>query len=363
MKYFIGFFVIYWTLACSPGMKPTEPNQNSRKSYKINTIAFYNVENLFDTIDDPEIYDESSPIMKLPKNQQGEVYKKKVTNLAKVISEIGAAKAKNPPAIVGLAEIENRLVLEDLVNNPYLKDKNYGIIHYDSPDFRGIDVALLYQKKLFRPISSSPHEVVIYDTDHPDKRYYTRDVLLATGILDRDTLHFLVNHWPSRYGGEKRSRPHREKAAAVDKRLTDSLLGLDPYAKIIIMGDMNDDPINTSVKKVLGAKAERDSVGKNDLYNPMENMLTEKGLGTLGYRDSWNLFDQMIMTKALLKRDYSSYRYYKAGLYNPKYLITQHGRYQGYPFRSFASGEFTGGYSDHFPVYLYLVKEVKEIED
>src|SRR5699024_1614564 len=187
----------------------------------------------------------------------------------------------------------------------------------------------------------------------------TRDVLLVDGILDSDTIHVLVNHWPSRYGGEKRSRPNREKAAAVNKKIVDSLQSINPYAKVFIMGDLNDGPYNTSVKKVLGAKAEKDQVGKFGLYNPMENMLEKQGLGTLGYRDSWDLFDQIIMTKPLLSKDYSSYRLFKAGIFNPNYLITQSGRYKGYPYRSFVGSTWTGGYSDHFPVYVYLIKEAK----
>lgn len=358
----ISLLLIIGTLfACSPKIShTTSKNGDTKKSYKINTVAFYNLENLFDTINDPNKNDEASPIMEIKPALRGEVYKKKIANMAKVISEIGVKRAKNAPAVIGVAEVENRAVLEDLVKDPHLKGKHYGIIHYDSPDRRGIDVALLYQKKLFKPLSSSTHEVVIYDLDNKDKRYYTRDVLLVDGVLDGDTIHILVNHWPSRYGGEKRSRPNREKAASVNKKVVDSLQAIDPYAKVLIMGDMNDDPFNTSIKKVLGAKAEKKNVGKFGLYNPMENMLTKQGLGTLGYRDSWDIFDQIIMTKPLLSHDYSSYRFFEAGIYNPNYLITQHGRYKGYPFRSFNNGHFTGGYSDHFPVYIYLIKEKKK---
>lgn len=345
--------------SCSPKMSTSGKAGSApgKKSYKINTIAFYNLENLFDTIDDPYKNDEASPIMELPEKSRAEVYWKKNANMARVISEIGTKTAKAPPAIVGVAEIENRVVLEDLVNDPQLAKWNYGIIHYDSPDARGIDVALLYQKKVFRPLSSSVHEVVIYDLDNPDKRYYTRDVLLVSGILETDTIHFLVNHWPSRYGGEKRSRPNREKAAGVNKEVIDSLQAIDRNAKVIVMGDLNDGPYNTSVKKILGAKAEKKETPPRGIYNPFENMLLKKGLGTLGYRDSWDLFDQMMVTQSLLEN--KGYRLYDAGIYNPDYLINQSGRYRGYPFRSYSDGEFTGGYSDHFPVYLYLVRETQ----
>lgn len=360
MKKLVFLLLIPFLFACSPKHGETRMGSSTaQKSFKINTIAFYNVENLFDTIDDPNKFDEQSPIMELDKKIRSEVYWKKNENMAKVISEIGQSVSKNTPAVVGLAEVENKTVLNDLVNDAHLKDKNYGIIHYDSPDARGIDVALLYQKSIFKPSSSSVHEVVIYDLNNPEKRYYTRDVLLVSGDLDGDRIHFLVNHWPSRYGGEKRSRGNREKAAAVNKRLVDSIQQNEPYAKIIIMGDMNDGPYNSSIKNVLQAKAEKNQVSKTGLYNPMENMLKKKGLGTLGYRDSWDLFDQMIMTQPLLQKDYSSYRFYQAGIYNPNYLVNPSGRWKGYPFRSYSDGQFTGGYSDHFPVYVYLIKEVQ----
>jgi len=359
MRNFSLLLIVGFLFACSPKHNQTNPNSTTgKKEYKVNTVAFYNLENLFDTIDDPNTMDEKSPIMELDPKIQGEVYWKKNENMAKVISEIGEDVAKNAPVIVGVAEIENRTVLEDLVNDSHLKDNDYGIVHYDSPDARGIDVALLYQEKIFEPTSTSVHEVVIYNLDKPDERYYTRDVLLVTGNLDGDEMHFLVNHWPSRYGGEKKSRGNREKAAAVNKRIVDSLQEVDPYAKVVIMGDMNDGPYNSSIKNILQAEGEKDQVKPKGLYNPTENLLKKKGLGTIGYRDSWDLFDQIIVTKSLLEKDFSSYRYYKAGIYNPNYLINQTGRWKGYPYRSYADGQFTGGYSDHFPVYIYLVKEV-----
>lgn len=346
--------------ACSPKLSQTGKNNTSgTKTYKVNTVAFYNLENLFDTIDDPNTFDEKSPIMELDKRVRSEVYWKKNANMAKVISEIGADVAKNAPVIVGVAEIENRTVLEDLVNDSKLKNGNYGIVHYDSPDARGIDVALLYQKKIFKPTSSSVHEVVIYDLNNPERRYYTRDVLLVSGELDGDEMHFLVNHWPSRFGGEKRSRGNREKAAAVNKRIVDSLQEINPYAKVVIMGDMNDGPYNSSIKNILQAEGDKGKVKSKGIYNPMENMQKKKGLGTLGYRDSWDLFDQILVTEGFLKADADSYQYYKAGIYNPNYLYNQSGRWKGYPFRSYSDGQFTGGYSDHLPVYIYLVKEVE----
>ncbi|OZV71172.1 endonuclease/exonuclease/phosphatase family protein [Winogradskyella aurantia] len=329
-----------------------------KKKFKIHTIAFYNLENLFDTIDDPLKRDEASPIMELNANRS-QIYKQKVKNMARVIANIGADIAKNSPAVIGVCEVENRKVLEDVVNDPLLLGKDYGIIHFEGPDRRSIDVALLYQKDLFRPIESSSLELRIYD-DLTRRRVYTRDQLLVSGELDGDLIYIIVNHWPSRSGGEARSRSKRVGAAKLNKRIIDSLQSIDPYAKIFTMGDLNDDPTNDSVKEVLKAKKNKEDVELKGLYNPYEKMFSDKGYGTTAYRDAWSLFDQIIMSQPLLEEDYSSYRFWKAGIYNKAYLTNKRGRWEGYPFRSFADGGFTDGFSDHFPVYVYLIKQVED---
>ena len=329
-----------------------------QKTYKPHTIAFYNVENLFDTENDPITFDDD----RTPdgKDHWTEViYQDKVQKMARVISEIGQDITKNTPVIIGLAEIENRKTVEALANDPQLLHKDYGIAHFDSPDRRGIDVALMYQKALFTPINISKHELIIYTNEDAEKRKYTRDQLLVSGLLDGDMIHIIVNHWPSRSGGEARSRKKRMAAATLNKKIIDSLQSNDPYAKIITMGDLNDDPTSPSVKKVLKAQGNKDNVKDKMIYNPMESMF-KKGIGTLAYRDSWNLFDQILITEPLLRKEYSSYRYFKAGIYNKNYLSNPKGRYKGYPYRSFANGGYTGGYSDHFPVYIVLIKEVLE---
>jgi hypothetical protein len=331
-------------------------NAQEKKKFKVQTIAFYNLENLFDTENDPNKFDEASPIMEMKANRE-EVYLKKVENMAKVISEIGYEVSKNAPVVIGVSEVENIKVLHDLVNHPYLVKKDYGIVHYDSPDARGIDVALLYQKAIFTPTTTSKHELKIYD-DISRKRVYTRDQLLVTGKFDGEIIHFIVNHWPSRSGGEARSRPKRVAAAKLNKSIIDSLQSIDPYAKIFTMGDLNDDPTNSSLKDVLKAKNNIDEVELKGIYNPMENMF-KKGLGSNAYRDAWSLFDQILITQPLLERDFSSYRFYKAGIFNKHYLTNKRGRYKGYPLRSFADGGFTDGFSDHFPVYVYVIKEAK----
>lgn len=329
----------------------------AQEQYEIRTVAFYNLENLFDTVNDTLKNDEASPIMGMKEGRQ-EVYIKKLENMAGVISEIGIAKAKNSPVILGVAEIENKQVLEDLVKTDPIKDKNYEIIHYDSPDARGIDVALLYQSKYFNPTHHEPFELKLWDEE--GHRIYTRDQLLVSGYLDDELVHIIVNHWPSRRGGEEKSRHKREKAAYLTTQIIEKVRATDPNAKIIIMGDLNDDPTNSSLKKVLNTKAKKADVKENDIYNPMEDMF-RRGQNTLVYRDNINLFDQILFTFPLLttKKEYSSYKMYKVNVFNPQYLTTQSGKYKGYPYRSFSGNNFIGGYSDHYPVYMHLIREKK----
>ncbi|MXN92550.1 endonuclease/exonuclease/phosphatase family protein [Flavobacterium sp. Sd200] len=353
------------------------------KKFKVHTVAFYNVENLFDTHNDPKINDEEW----LPDGRQHwteEKYKKKLSNLAKVISQIGTTENPgNSPVVIGVAEVENRGVLEDLIKEPLLAGKDYGIVHIDSPDKRGIDVGFLYQKKYFKPTSYKNFPLLIYDknalklkkkleedkaagktTDDDEEgvvinvdlegRRYTRDQLLVTGYLDGEEMSFIINHWPSRSGGEKVSAPFREAAAALNKKIIDSLYKVNPNAKVITMGDLNDGPYNNSVKGVLGAKAKKEDTKKGGLYNPMEEM-SNKGIGTLAYRDAWDLFDQMIMTEPLIQKDYTSFRFWKAGVYNKTFMTQPSGAFKGYPLRN-SNGNV--GYSDHFPVYVYLIKQM-----
>ena len=330
-------------------------NAQEEKKYKIHTVAFYNLENLFDTVNDTEKNDEASPMMEIKAGREA-VYKKKVHNMARVIADIGTETTGNSPAIIGICEVENVDVVEDVANDSLLLAKDYGIVHFESPDRRGIDVGLMYQKGLFQPISKSAHTLRIYD-NNTKKRIYTRDQLLVSGKLEGDLIHIIVSHWPSRSGGEAKSRPKRVAAAKLNKRIIDSLQALNPYAKIITMGDLNDDPTNASIKDVLKAKMKKKDVKIKGIYNPFINMFKKQGLGTTAYRDAWSLFDQIMVTKPLIETDFSSFRYYKAGIYNKNYLTNKKGRYKGYPFRSFAEGGFTDGFSDHFPVYIYLIKE------
>jgi len=333
-------------------------SQEKEKTYSIRTLAFYNLENLFDTINNPNKNDEASPIMQLKTNKSN-VYWDKIDKLASAISQIGVDKAKTSPAIIGVCEVENKAVLEDLVKSKHLKKMNYEIIHYESPDKRGIDVALLYQKRYFKPIHHESFTPSIYRDNF---RVYTRDQLLVSGYLDDELIHVIVNHWPSRRGGEAGSRPLREKAAYQNTKIIEKVKLTDSNPKIFIMGDFNDNPTNSSLKNVLRAKGKKKDVKTGDVFNPFEN-LHRKGFNTSGYRDNINLFDQILISSPALdngEKDFSTYKMYRAMIFNKPFLITKKGRYKGYPFRSFSNGNYIGGYSDHYPVYMYLIKEKKE---
>tara|TARA_R110000868_G_scaffold124959_3_gene330069 strand:+ start:37695 stop:38735 length:1041 start_codon:yes stop_codon:yes gene_type:complete len=326
------------------------------RTYQIRTIAFYNVENLFDTTNDSLIFDDD----RTPEGKDNWTqarYNKKIETISKVLSEIGSDVTKTSPDIIGLCEVENKNVVEDLVHHTYLQTKDYGIIHFDSPDERGIDVALLYKKSAFIPNSFKSHRLLLYNED--GFRDYTRDQLVVSGYLDNEQFYFIVNHWPSRSGGETRSKPNRLAAAKLNKHIIDSIIKTDASARIISMGDLNDDPTSDSLKKILRTKGKTKNLEENDLFNPMEK-LHKKGIGSLAYRDKWNLFDQLFFTSNLITPEKIDYTFWKALIYNPSYLIDQSGRYKGYPLRTYAGGSYVGGYSDHFPVYMYVIKETAQ---
>ena len=375
---------------------------------RVATIGFYNVENLFDTIQSADYIDTSLPknhinfhrsipldslkyleitnnykgpwdyekmkgkkivrkqslsedfTPKSSKNYTYDIYQQKLKNIAQVISEIGTKYTKTAPVIVGLAEVENRQVLKDLVKQDALKKYNYGIEHYNSFDARGIDVALIYQKKRFLVTQSYKKELVIYRED--GKREYTRDLLVVVGILDGEKVAFFVNHWPSRRGVEAVSMPKRNAAANLLKQEMYTIKEKNPNIKLIAMGDFNDDPISPSFKNYVKAVgSEKELSEEYPYFNPMYKMY-KKGIASLAYQDAPNLFDQIIYSKNLvsdkIKEEYTAY---KTEVFAPAYLINKQGNYKGYPFRSWSGNQFTGGYSDHFPVFTILQKEIKSI--
>lgn len=327
--------------------------KETKQKYKIATIGFYNLENLFDTINDPLINDEEF----LPtgtKLYSGKVYKDKLSNLSQVISQLALEETADGVAMLGVAEIENKSVLEDLVKQPKLKDRNYQIVHYDSPDLRGIDVGLLYNPSYFKVIESGSLNVPLTNPD--GSSYATRDVLWVYGLFHGEPMHVFVNHWPSRRGGEEASAPGRALAAGVAKAKIDSIRTKSPDAKIILMGDLNDDPLSPSVTEVLKATDDSASIKPTQMFNPWTGYY-KKGIGTLAYNDAWNLFDQVIITPSFLNQQQKGFFFQKAVIFNRPYLLQKSGRYKGYPFRTYDFDIYMSGYSDHFPVYIVLLKK------
>ena len=324
----------------------------SQQQYKVGCIGFYNFENLFDTLNDPEINDEEfTPDG--ANHYTAEIYEEKLSHLAQVVSELGTDLTPDGVSILGVSEVENRKVLEDFCQQPQVKDRNYQIVHFDSPDRRGVDVALLYQPKYFKVTASRAVPLMIYQDD--STRIYTRDILFVSGLYDGEPMHILVNHWPSRRGGESATQPLRNAGAMVCKQIVDSLTAASPTAKVLIMGDLNDDPVSPSVKQVLNAKRDKGQVRPGGLFNPMYDYY-KKGIGTLAYRDAWSLFDQIILSHGLVDPKAGGFQYYQTKIHNRPYLIQQSGHFRGYPFRTFAGNQYLGGYSDDFPVYVVLIK-------
>lgn len=274
--------------------------------------------------------------------------------MSSVIADLATDVTPDGVALLGVSEVENKKVLEDLVAMPKLAPRNYQIVHYDSPDKRGIDVGLLYQEKYFKVKKSASYRLVF--SSDPD--YRTRDQLIVTGDMDGEEVSIIVGHWPSRSGGQAASEPRRIDAAILGRKIIDSLLTANPKAKIILMGDLNDDPVNKSVSEYIRAKGKIEKMKSGDMYNVMYDHY-KSGNGTLAWNDAWNLFDQIIVSEALVSKDASTYVFHKAVVYNKDYIKQHGGNYNGYPLRTHAGGVYLNGYSDHFPVYMILKKEVK----
>lgn len=327
--------------------------KNETSDYQIISIAFYNFENLYDTINDPNKSDEEF----LPegvKNYTGKVYFDKLSKLAEVLSKLGIDKTPDGPAIIATAEIENINVLYDLVKQSAIVNRGYLPILIDGPDLRGNDPALLYNPKYFTPIKTSSIYVPI---KRDGDTAYTRDILYVKGLLMNELVHIFVNHWPSRRGGEDASAPLRAKAAEVCREVIDSILDANDESKILVMGDFNDDPASPSIKKVLRANGDMEDLNIAELYNPFFDFFVE-GIGTLAWNDSWNLFDQVIVSQAWINKNQKGLFFSKAEVFNKSFMIQKTGNFKGYPFRCYIGNEYTGGYSDHFPVITYFLKKI-----
>jgi predicted extracellular nuclease len=317
------------------------------------TIAFYNVENLFDTEDDPAI-DDSEFLPTAENKWDNEKYQKKLANMSSAINSLGSTQA---PDILGLCEIENKRVMEDLIAQPSLKSKNYGIVHYNSPDERGIDVGMIYKKDVFKPFAEKSCRIIF-----PEVKDKTRDFLIVSGILGgKDTLHVFVAHFPSRRGGLKESEHKRVYVASQVKSKVDSIQKKSPKANIVVMGDLNDEPTNKSIVETLNAKPYSDGLKQGQMFNTM-GVLKSEGKGTHAYYNGkekiteWNLLDQIILSPNLVNKK-SSLRYVlkSATIHKPEMLMQQEpAQYKGQPLRTFAGKKYLGGYSDHFPVFIQL---------
>jgi hypothetical protein len=329
--------------------------ESDKKNYQVACIGFYNIENLFDTINDPNVNDEDF----LPEGSYkwtGKRYWEKLDHMSYVLDELCKEYTTDGPAIMGFCEVENRTVVQDLINQPRLKKHNYKIIHIDGPYDRGVDPSLIYQEKYFKVTNQ-----IAYPVKNPNKpEWKTRDQLLVSGVFaDGKPLHIVVNHWPSRRGGEERSAPLRGIAADVGRRIADSLLNQDPNARIIYMGDLNDDPSDKSVRKNLGAVKRKEDLKEKLLFNTSYDLF-EKGVGSLAHNDSWNLFDQIIISSSLLNGDANQFKFFTTRVFNKPFLQQADGRFKGYPFRTYSGGVYTNGYSDHFPVFTVIVREANK---
>ncbi len=316
-------------------------------------IAFYNLENLYDTIDNPMVGDdEFTP--QSAKQYNTDIYRDKLFKLATVIKDIGIADHPTGAAILGVAEIENDTVLYHLVRHFLLRDRKLKIVHFDSKDARGIDVGLLYNPALFIPHQAMPLKVDL--PGRSKEAYYTRDILYVKGNLMGEPVHIYVNHWPSRRGGEVRSAPARAAAAIVCRKHIDSILQQEPFAKMIVMGDLNDNPVDRSIRKQLNTSGNLSRTQPNQLFNPWEQHYN-KGYGTLANKDIWGLFDQILLSYAFTNSTQKGWQYQKSVIYSKPFMVENTGRYMGYPMRTWDGDNYRGGFSDHFPTYIVLKRE------
>ena len=358
-----------------PALKAQTDNDSKR--YSVYGVMFYNLENLFDTINNNGNYDlEFSP--QGARQWDGRKYWSKIHNMAYAISQMKTANTPVGPAIIGVSEIENVTVLQDIVRDPQIKSWHLQIADYhDSPDRRGVDVGVLYNPRYFRVLNVTNQRLSEQDfaraaaAADPERRldyqwnenFRTRDQMCVVGILAGDTVAVMVNHWPSRLGGQEQSSPKREAAAYMCRRTIDSLVNVHgENIGIIFMGDLNDDPMDKACAEALAANRDIEKVNAPDeLFNPFWNVLA-KGIGTLAYRGQWNLFDQIVcngfFTKYNKSKNKPQLTYLRCEALNRDFLKTQDGDRKGYPLRTYSAGVFLNGYSDHFPTEIFLVKEM-----
>lgn len=328
----------------------------SLHAQKPTKVLFYNLENFFDTKDDPQVRDEEFTPEGV-KQWNDAKYAKKLSNIEKVFFDI-AAMDRNYPAVIGVCEVENRSVLEDIVSTRKLAPASYKIVHYDSPEARGVDVAFMYRPDIFKIKGEKAIRTII--PGRPDFR--TRDILTMWGDIQDEPFFFMVAHWPSRLGGKEASDHLRMAVAKQMKHIADSVRNDNPSIKIVAMGDFNDDPTDDSIEDGFEAKGKVKDVEKDDYFAPFAAPF-KAGLGTLAYGDAWNLFDNIIVSENLLNAGQGELRLlkepgskYYGNIFRAPYLFQKEGRYKGYPLRTYSGNNFQGGFSDHLPVYIYIGK-------
>lgn len=311
--------------------------QSGKKS-KVKTIAFYNLENLFDTEDDPHVNDNEF-LPDSDKKWTPDRYKQKLKNLAEVIHQLGDSDG---PEVIGLCEVENRKVLQDLIETDQLKEKGYSIVHFDSPDPRGIDVALLYKSSVFKPLETKLSPVNTGDEEN-DKG--SRDILMVGGLWNKKTkVYFFVNHWPSRVGGEQKTVAKRLIASQQLQNAIKEVAEKQKDAALFLMGDFNDDPVDSSILLLNNAIPAA-------LNNPAVKCWVPDSIGSLEYRGKWNMFDQILY---YLPKSLSSIKVKTTDfqVFRPNFLFDKNEKSGTKPYRTYAGRRYQGGYSDHFPVYL-----------
>lgn len=336
--------------------------QKTQQNY---VIGFYNLENLFDIYDDPVKND--SEFLPEGKNKWTQAkYEKKLHNMAKVIRSM-ADNNKRWHTILGISEIENRLVIEDLVSQPEIADANYQIVHYDSPDRRGVDVALLYKPDQFTYLDSESipfdfkSDIDFSDTD--TSYFKTRDILMVHGLIAGEHFAFYVAHLPSRVGGKGGNL--RSRGAEIIYNHSREMEAKYPGIKIVAMGDMNDNPTDDSMAKYLHGQERLENVTPTEFFSPYISML-KAGYGSLCYQGVWSIYDLELVNYNLAHAPDGGLKIqpvtknhgkeYYGVVFKRPWMTTQKGQYKGYPFRTFSNGAFVGGYSDHYPTYIVVGK-------
>lgn len=307
------------------------------------TVAFYNTENLFDIYNDRSKHDRDY----LPNSERRWTKKRfhnKLDKIGLAISKIGSAETESVPSIIGLAEVENGKVIRDLLDTTPLKNSPYDYVHFNSKDERGMDVALIYNKTDFTVIHSEIFAIQFERPEGGDD--FTRDILLVTGTLKGETISVLVNHWSSRREGTQLSEAKRLLSSEKVGEIIQGLKQANADAKIIVMGDFNDDPHCKSILQL---------TENNSLFNPM-NTLRSYNRGSLVHHRKWHLFDQIMITTNFFKPDGNHLEFDEANIFDADFLKEYKGKYKGTPFRTYAGEKHKGGYSDHFPVYITLKK-------